>query len=78
MGLGLTSYNNDPAQRQYQEARNKVDLSIKYAYRPRLNVFVDVTNVFNEKTFVYQGVGYRPVTAAIYGTRLTSGIRGSF
>jgi len=78
VGLGLTSYNNDPAQRQYQEARNKVDLSLKYAYRPRLNVFVDVTNVFNEKTFVYQGVGYRPVTAAIYGTRLTSGIRGSF
>ena len=78
VGLGLTSYNNDPAQRQYQEARNKVDLSIRYAYRPRLSVFADVTNVFSEKTFVYQGVGYRPVIAAVYGARLTTGIRGSF
>jgi outer membrane receptor protein involved in Fe transport len=78
VGLGLTSYNNDPAQRQYQEARNKVDLSIRYAYRPRLSVFADVTNVFSEKTFVYQGVGYRPVIGAVYGARLTTGIRGSF
>lgn len=78
VGLGLTSYNSDPAQRQYQEPRNKVDCSVKYAVHPRLSVFADVTNVFNEKTFVYQGVGYRPVIAAVYGARLTSGIRGSF
>ncbi len=78
VGRGLTSFNVNPALRQYQEPRSTVDFSIKYAYRPRLSVFADVTNVFNEKYFHYVGVGYRPINTQVYGARLTAGISGSF
>lgn len=78
VGRNLSSYNTDPARRQYLEPRSTVDFSIKYAYRPALQFFADVTNVFNEKSYHYIGVGYRPVNTQVYGARLTTGIAGSF
>lgn len=78
VGRGMTSFNADPERRQYQEPRNAVDFSVKYAYRPRAQIFADVTNVFNEKYHHYMGLGHRPVNTQVYGARLTAGITGSF
>lgn len=78
VGLGMTSYNANAALRQFLEPRSTVDVSVKYAYRPRLNFFADVSNIFNEKSFTYLGVGYRSINTQIYGSRLTVGISGSF
>ncbi len=78
VGRGMTGYNANPALRQYQEPRNTVDISLKYAYRPRLSFFADVNNVFNEKYYHYMAFGHRPTNTQVYGARLTTGISGSF
>ena len=78
VGRTMTSFNNNPAQRQFLEPRSTVDVSLKYAYRPQLGFFADVSNVFNEKSFTYMGLGYRPVNTQVYGARMTAGISGSF
>lgn len=78
VGRHMTSFNNSPALRQFLEPRRTVDFSVKYAYRPRLSVFADVNNVFNEKSYTVLGVGYRSINSQVYGVRLTTGISGSF
>jgi len=77
-GESLRGFNNDPAQRTYMVSRNTVDFSVRYAYRPRLNLFVDFKNLFNEKEFQYRGLPDRTVNNRIFGTRVTAGISGSF
>ena len=78
VGERLTSYNVLPALRQFQEQRSTVDLSAKYQLNPRLGLFVDAYNIFNEKNLTYQGLGTRPVNSQYYGTRLSAGVTGRF
>lgn len=77
-GRGMLSYNSNPARRTYQEPRTSVDFSVKYAFSPRLAVYFDVNNVFNEKYIQYFGLPIRPADTQIYGTRLSAGIGGTF
>ncbi|MBL9186693.1 MAG: TonB-dependent receptor [Opitutaceae bacterium] len=74
----LTSYNANPGQWVFEEARSTVDMSMKFAFGPRLGVYLDAFNVFNEKNFRYQGLGTRPVNSQYYGTRLSAGLSGRF
>ncbi|WP_414663638.1 TonB-dependent receptor [Horticoccus sp. 23ND18S-11] len=78
VGERLVSYNALPALWQFQEQRSTVDVSAKYQLNPRLGLFIDAFNVFNEKNFIYQGLGTRPVNSQYYGTRLSGGITGRF
>jgi hypothetical protein len=78
VGERLTSFNLNPAQRQFQEQRSSVDISIKYALNPRVGFYLDAFNVFNEKNYMFQGIGTRPTNSQYYGTRLNSGISGRF
>ena len=78
VGERLTSYNVLPALRQFQEQRSTVDLSAKYQLNPRLGLFIDAYNIFNEKNLTYQGLGTRPVNSQYYGTRLSAGVTGRF
>ncbi|MES2692964.1 MAG: TonB-dependent receptor [Verrucomicrobiota bacterium] len=77
-GRRLTSYNVNPGQWVFREPRNTVDFSIKYGWRPNLGFYVDVFNVFNEKNYLYQGIGTRPTNSQYYGTRLNGGVTGRF
>jgi TonB-dependent receptor len=77
-GESLNGYNDNPARRTYMIERTTVDLSLRYAYRPRVNFFIDVNNLFNEKELRYTGLADRTVNNRIFGTRLTAGISGSF
>jgi iron complex outermembrane recepter protein len=78
VGERLTSFNANPGQRQYQEQRSSVDVSVKYALNPRLGLYLDAYNIFNEKNFMFQGIGTRPTNSQYYGTRLNGGISGRF
>ncbi len=77
-GESLKGFNADPARRNYLLSRTTVDFSVRYAYRPRLNFFVDFKNLFNEKEFQYTGLSHRTINNRIFGTRMTAGISGSF
>ena len=78
VGERLTGFNAIPAQQVFQEQRTSVDVSVKYAFNPRLGFYVDVFNVFNEKYLNFQGRGDRPTNSQYYGTRLSAGITGRF
>ena len=77
-GESMKGFNNNPAQRTFMRDRTTVDFSVRYAYRPRLNFFVDFKNLFNEKEFQYRGLEHRTVNNRIFGTRITTGVSGSF
>lgn len=77
-GERLTSFNIDPALRQFQEQRAAVNLSAKYNLSPRLGFFLDTYNVFNEKYLKFQGIGTRPTDCQYFGTRLSAGVTGRF
>lgn len=77
-GESMKGFSADPALRNYLLSRTTVDFSVRYAYRPRLNFFVDVKNLFNEKEFQYRGLEHRTINNRIFGTRMTAGISGSF
>jgi iron complex outermembrane recepter protein len=77
-GDSMRGFNPDPARRNYMVSRTTVDFSVRYAYRPRLNFFVDFKNLFNEKEFQYTGLEHRTINNRIFGTRMTAGISGSF
>ncbi len=75
----LLSYNANAALRQYTKSAMPVDLSLTYAFNPRLRVYFDVINVFNvgrQDTYVY--VPDRPIISLAYTPTLKFGISGSF
>jgi TonB-dependent receptor len=78
VGERLTGFNVLPAQQVFQEQRTSVDVSVKYAFNPRLGLYADVFNVFNEKNLQFQGLGTRPTNSQHYGTRLSAGVTGRF
>lgn len=77
-GTSMQAFNANPNNIRWIASRTTVDLSVSYAYSPRLKFFVDVKNLFNEQDYRYQGLYNRPANPRVLGTRLTAGISGSF
>ena len=44
----LRDYNANPLQRVYYYSKKNVDLNLKYKWHPRLTLFVDVINIFDD------------------------------
>lgn len=77
-GERVTSFNATPAQMNWQEPRSTVDVSAKYALNSRFGFYFDAFNIFDEKNFIFQGIGTRPTNTQIYGVRISAGITGRF
>jgi TonB-dependent receptor len=77
-GEAARGFNANPANITYIEPRSPVDVSVKVRATRRFDVFVDATNVFNEKNNTFQGRGDRPVNSEIYGVRMAAGVSGAF
>ncbi len=77
-GEAARGFNADPARITYNEPRNPVDVSVKVRATRRFDVFVDATNIFNDKNLTFQGRGDRPTDSQIYGVRMAAGVSGAF
>jgi hypothetical protein len=62
----------------WQEPRSTVDVSAKFALNPRLGFYLDAFNIFDEKNFIFQGIGTRPTNTQIYVVRISAGVTGRF
>ena len=52
----LRDYNANPLLRVYYYSKKNVDLNVKYKWHPRLTLFVDVINIFDDpiaNAFIY-------------------------
>ncbi len=68
---------------RYQRHNIKVDLSGGYRISPRLSVFFQGRNIFNDPTLLYEGDPVRGIPAALYrygnfGVNWSLGVRGNF
>ena len=77
-GENTRGYNAIDANMTYNEPRNPVDVSVKFRATRWFDVFVDASNVFNDKNNTFQGRGDRPVDSQIYGVRMAAGVSGNF
>ncbi len=77
-GEAARGFNANPAQITYNEPRNPVDVSVKFRATRAFEVFLDASNVFNEKNLTFQGRGDRPTDSQIYGVRMAAGVSGAF
>jgi TonB-dependent receptor len=78
-GVHLDSFNADASRRQYIFENYPIDLNLRYDFSPRLGVFVDVINVFNEPTnHEYTFTEYRRSRNDLYTTMWKMGISGRF
>ncbi len=78
VGNYLSSFNADPARQVFDAARSSVDFSIKYAFRPKMSLFVDATNILNATDTQYMGLRNRPAFTQFYGVHMSAGLSGSF
>jgi iron complex outermembrane recepter protein len=75
----LRDYSANPLSRIYYYSKKNVDLNIKYKWHPRLTVFVDVINVFNDpiaNAFVY--VNERTRYNQVFTPAIKAGVSGRF
>jgi iron complex outermembrane receptor protein len=77
-GEAARGFNANPANITYNEPRNPVDVSVKVRATRSLDVFLDASNIFNEKNLTFQGRGDRPTDSQIYGVRMAAGVSGAF
>ena len=68
---------------RYQRHNIKVDLSGGYRLSPRLSLFFQGRNIFNDPTLLYEGDPVRGIPAALYrygnfGVNWSVGVRGNF
>jgi len=68
---------------RYQRHNIKVDLSGGYRISPRLSVFFQGRNIFNDPTLLFEGDPTRGIPAALYrygnfGVNWSLGVRGNF
>lgn len=78
-GVHLDSYNADPSQRQYIFENYPIDLNIRYDFSPKIGIYLDVINVFNEPTnHEYTFTEYRRNRNDLYTTMWKMGISGRF
>jgi TonB-dependent receptor len=67
-----------PSRNQYLEARELVNLGLRYQLRPNLSLTMDVANVFNEPQRYYRSIPDQLETFLMQGTTVTAGIQGRF
>jgi TonB-dependent receptor len=67
-----------PSRNQYLEARELVNLGLRYQLRPNLSLTFDVANVFNEPQRYYRSIPDQLETFLMQGTTVTAGIQGRF
>lgn len=78
-GVHLDSYDSDPSRRQYIFENYPIDLNLRYDFSPRIGVYLDVINVFNEPTnHEYTFTEYRRNRSDLYTTMWKMGISGRF
>lgn len=75
----LRDYNANPLLRVYYYSKKSVDLNLKYKWHPRLTLFADVINVFDDpiaNAFIYvkQRVRYNQV----FATAIKAGVTGRY
>lgn len=73
-----TGNNPNPIFVQYMSPDVTWDVNLSYRFTPKLTVFVDVVNVFNESPYVYIGNTNRRQINEVYGTRVVAGVSGRF
>lgn len=75
----LDSYETDPSRREYVIDNMPIDLNLRYDFSPRLGIFLDVINVFNEPTnHEYTFTESRRSRSDLYTTMWKMGISGRF
>jgi TonB-dependent receptor len=75
----LRDYNANPLLRVYYYSKKNVDLNLKYKWHPRLSLFVDVINIFDDpiaNAFVY--VNNRTRFNQVFTPSIKAGVSGRF
>jgi TonB-dependent receptor len=75
----LRDYTANPVTRVYYYSKKNVDLNLKYKWHPRLTLFVDVINVFDDpiaNAFVY--VNKRTRYNQVFTPAIKAGVSGRF
>src|SRR5688572_10772632 len=75
----LRDYNANPLLRVYYYSKKNVDLNVKYRFHPRLTLFVDVINIFDDpiaNAFIY--VNNRTRFNQVFTPAIKAGISGRF
>ncbi len=77
-GEYLTSFNANPALRQYRESFKTLNAGVAYQLRPDVGFTLDVTNLFNEPQVLYRGFKGRTNQITYNFVTITAGINGRF
>ncbi len=75
----LRDFNANPLLRVYYHSKKNVDLNLKYKWHPRLTLFVDVINVFDDpiaNAFIY--VNSRTRYNQVFTPAIKAGVSGRF
>lgn len=75
----MYAYSSNPALRNYRFPKRIYDLNLKYNWSPRVSVFMDVINIFNDPiddTYLY--VPNRNRFSQVFTTAIKAGISGRF
>jgi TonB-dependent receptor len=77
-GEYLATYNANPARLLYKHGFKNTTVSASYAFRPKLELYADAYNVFNESQSFYYGVRPHLQNYSRKGMMLSFGVRGRF
>jgi iron complex outermembrane receptor protein len=77
-GEYLTSFNVNPAVRQYRESFKTVNVGVAYQLRPSLGFTIDVANIFNEPQVLYRGFKGRTSQTTYNFVTISAGVNGRF
>ena len=77
-GEYLSSFNVNPAIRQYRESFKTVNVGVAYQLRPNLGLTLDVANIFNEPQVLYRGFKGRTNQITYNFVTISAGINGRF
>lgn len=77
-GEYITSFNANPALRQYRESFKTTNVGVAYQLRPSLAFTVDVSNIFNEPQVLYRGYKGRTNQITYNFVTITAGFNGRF
>ena len=77
-GEYITSFNANPALRQYRESFKTVNVGVAYQLRPNLAFTVDVSNILNEPQVLYRGYKTRTSQITYNFVTITAGLNGRF
>lgn len=75
----LRAYNANPVVRQRNSAVDTWDVNTQFTVNPRLRLFADVRNVFNDWSYWFTNGDLRRVKQSeVFGTRISAGVSGRF